>query len=490
MRKIALLALLLAIGTVYAQTPQEEYEAWKKQAMGDYGRFRQQQIDEYQNFRKKANEEYAEFVRSAWATVGKKPPEQREKEPKPPQPIVAPKQEEPRQPEPIPYKEIVPLPDVSPVPDVPIPVPQNPVGTTLHIRYFGMDVQVRKPQRAPIQLLSTKPDDIAQAWLAMSNGNCEELLADCLGIKNKLQLNDWGYILLLQRVAAGVAGEKEAPLMMHWLLAQSGYSSRLAETKKGRLEILLSFDVKVFEYAYVDLDGTFFFLLDDSGDDSDEIDVLDHSFPNEHTASLRMLTHPRLAHQSCPQRTFRSQMPPAWSLPVSVNKNLIDYFNAYPHIAANWDIYANASLSEPVKEQLYPILRKKMENLDEVNSAQALLQWIQTGFEYQTDGEQFGNERSLFADETLFYPYCDCEDRSILFSILVRDLLGLDVVLLHFPGHMATAVAFSKNVDGDYLELDGRRYIVCDPTYIGAPVGMAMPECKSQEVNVYRLSKL
>ena len=129
-------------------------------------------------------------------------------------------------------------------------------------------------------------------------------------------------------------------------------------------------------------------------------------------------------------------------------------------------------------------MRKMLEGKSGLAKAEMLLNWVQTAFEYKTDEEQFGGERSLFADESLYYPYCDCEDRSILYSILVRDLMGLDVVLLHFPGHLATAVKFMTNVEGDYLELEDGKYIVCDPTYIGAPVGLAMPEYKGKNVEI------
>ena len=44
-----------------------------------------------------------------------------------------------------------------------------------------------------------------------------------------------------------------------------------------------------------------------------------------------------------------------------------------------------------------------------------------------------------------YYPYCDCEDRSVLYSYLVRNLLKLDVVLLDYPNHIATAVCFNEN---------------------------------------------
>jgi hypothetical protein len=29
-------------------------------------------------------------------------------------------------------------------------------------------------------------------------------------------------------------------------------------------------------------------------------------------------------------------------------------------------------------------------------------------------------------------------------------------------------------VRGDYIQLDGHKFVVCDPTYIGAPVGHTM----------------
>lgn len=74
----------------------------------------------------------------------------------------------------------------------------------------------------------------------------------------------------------------------------------------------------------------------------------------------------------------------------------------------------------------------------------------------------------------------------MLFSYLVRKLLGLDVVLLDYPNHIATAVCFKGNVGGDYLMVNGRKYTVCDPTYIGASIGMTMPKFKTVAAKVLR----
>ena len=80
-----------------------------------------------------------------------------------------------------------------------------------------------------------------------------------------------------------------------------------------------------------------------------------------------------------------------------------------------------------------------------------MIDFVQRAFQYKVDDEQFGEERTLFANETLYYPYSDCEDRSLLYATLVRDLLGLDVVLLDYPEHIATAVKFNQDIDGDYM---------------------------------------
>lgn len=113
-----------------------------------------------------------------------------------------------------------------------------------------------------------------------------------------------------------------------------------------------------------------------------------------------------------------------------------------------------------------------------------LLCFVQTAFSYQVDDQQFGREKFLFPEETLFYPYSDCEDRSILFAYLVRELLGLEVIGLDYPGHVATAVRFSEEVPGDFVLCQGRKYTVCDPTYINATLGMGMPQFRGVDPQV------
>ena len=133
---------------------------------------------------------------------------------------------------------------------------------------------------------------------------------------------------------------------------------------------------------------------------------------------------------------------------------------------------------------MYPILTAAIEGLSEKDAVNKLLNFVQTAFEYEYDDRVWGEDRAFFAEETLYYPYADCEDRAVLFSRLVRDIIGLNVVLLYYPGHLAAAVEFNEEVLGDYLLYGNSKYIVCDPTYIGAPVGRTMPNMNNTEAQI------
>ena len=157
------------------------------------------------------------------------------------------------------------------------------------------------------------------------------------------------------------------------------------------------------------------------------------------------------------------------------------------NFCTRWAFYANTPMSERMKKQLYPSLRNVIQGKSQHEAANILLNFVQTAFVYEYDDKVWWEDRAFFAEESLYYPYCDCEDRSILFSRLVRDLLGLIVLLVHYPGHLATAVCFTEQVTGDYISLNNQKFVVCDPTYIGAPVGATMSDMDNATAKVILL---
>ena len=149
-----------------------------------------------------------------------------------------------------------------------------------------------------------------------------------------------------------------------------------------------------------------------------------------------------------------------------------------------WAIYANTPLSNVAKETLYPQLKQAMAALTQTEKVMVLLDWVQNAFVYEYDDKVWGDDRAFFADESLYYPYCDCEDRSILFTRMVRDLIGLPCLLVYYPGHLAAAVCLDEKVNGDYIMVGNKRFVVCDPTYINAPIGATMPGMDNSSAKV------
>ena len=467
-----------------AQNDGETFEQYKQRMQKEMADYKQRKKSELEDFRKKANEEYAAYLKQRWeelqAFKGIKPPV----EPKPPVPTPVEPDRKPTT-DPIPYKKITPL---SPTPTLPQPLLPDvppvtlPTSPSIHIDYYGFSQSVRVHPDMKIHLNNLSEDEVSRAWTLLSDERFDVTIHDLLKIKRDLQLNDWGYIQLVRQFCKGIYEKttEEAAVLQAYILSQSGIDLRLMRANE-HLYVAIPFNETIYHRTFIRVEGIPYYLMEQT--DESHFYVMNKSFAGGIVPSLRMNNTPSLPEKLTEIRVLTSNRYPEIRVSIEENQNLIDFYNDYP-LTSKWNYYSLASLSDETKEILYPTLKSKIGNLSESAAANKLINFVQTAFEYATDQEQFGYERPLFGDETFYYPFSDCEDRSILYSILVRDLLGLDVVLLHFPGHLATAVHFSSDVSGDYLLIDNIKYVVCDPTYIGANIGMAMPQYKEEGTEI------
>mgnify|MGYP006916021924 CR=1 FL=1 len=443
---------------------------------------------EYADFRDRLNAAYAERMKENWKLFQLRAAEPAPAKPEPPTPVVKP-DDKPAPTQPVPVKKVtVPTVPETPKPVKPIARPEKEEPSQYSFQFHHTPCEVHLQRNHAFVLPDASEKSASAAWKKMSESGFDIVADDCLRIKERLALNDWGFIELTKALARDFLGKgtNEAVLMQVYLLAQSGYKVRIAR-RDEKLLPLIPFSNMLYGYSYLTLDGERFFLM---GEDKEggSYSVFTEKFQGEKTPSLSFHAEPQFAESLTTPKTFSSRRYPNASASVSTNRNLIDFYNTYPTCGI-WDECSKASLSRNVKRSLYPVLKKQIAGKNELEAANILLNFVQTAFKYQTDQEQFGYERPLFGDELFYYPYSDCEDRSILFSILAHDLLRLDVVLLHFPGHLATAVRFTENVSGYYLMIDGMKYVICDPTYIDAPVGDCMPEFTNTATEIVKIYK-
>lgn len=458
-----------------------------------FEKFRQQALGTYSDFRKEVNKKYSEFIRNAWKEYKKAPAVSKPKEDERP-PVIMSEDDRDKTVEdhPITIKEVVnpPAPRPQPVPITPIQEQPQLDSRFITFTFYGTECRVRFAENSKILLPNCDNKTIATAWETLSTDAYNNTIADCLQLREEYNLCDWAYINMLKTMSEACLGQSNAAvLLMAYVYCQSGYDMRLG-VADGRLCLLYASQHVIYGQDFYFVKGKTYYPF---GTGAGTMYICEAAFPKEKPLDLAIPHAIALAYQQTPKRTIQSQRYPEIRMTVSTNKNLIDFYNTYPSsmigedFMTRWLLYANAPLEEEVSTVLSNGLKAALSGLSEKESVERLLNLVQTGFVYEYDDKVWGGDRVFFAEETLFYPYCDCEDRSILFSRLVRDVLGLKVVLVYYPGHLAAAVRFEETVHGDYINLGTDRYTICDPTYIGASIGRTMPGMDNATANVILL---
>lgn len=489
MRKLEKFSVALALLFLSGSAASAQISSFRE----EYESFREQGISTYSSFRDECNHRYSEFLKYAWEWYNSSSalPSPIEKE-KPPVVIDDEKKDEPIEDNELPYKDVTPAPVVEPQPEPVEPVKPVPVieESRFEFEYLGTLLSVRAGDSMRFYLKKLNGNSISSGWKKLMNKAYDNLLSDCLELRKDQKLCDWAYLMMLKTFSEKFLGPgNESVLLTSYLFSQSGYKMRLGMEDK-KLILMFGSNHQIYDLKYFNIDGECFYPLGEVGDN---IRLANFKFPQEKNLSLVIQSEPVLAKKESKGRTLAGKKY-ATKANCIVNTNLIGFFDSYPSSQLNdnpmtrWAMYANTPLDESVKRTLYPPLKQAVEGKSSLMAANILLNFVQTAFEYEYDDKVWGGDRAFFAEESLYYPYCDCEDRSILFSRLIRDLLGLDVVLVYYPGHLATAVKFNENVDGDYITLQQGRFVVCDPTYIGASVGMTMPSMDNNTARVILLN--
>lgn len=469
----------------------------------------------FQEYRDKRDKEFTSFLKTQWKEMETFSGLVRDKTPKPVSIPVAPEIKPKPQPEPLPDRKpapmdqptedvkpeapkpvavtppIIKVPPIEPPPKPvivkPIPVVKLPKGKTIQVNYFGQTLRFTYDPKLKVGMYSSiDANAMSRHWSSLSQGDYDALLKQINDQRQPLNLNDWGYALLINEIAKEIyPGQTNEQALFGWfMLIKGGYQARIAYDS-SRVYLLLPSRQQLFGASFFTFDKVRYYALgfDGSRLKPGRVYTYDGQYPGA-TKRLDMKldkTLNTIRKEEDKQLSFKFQ-DKTYKVNIGYDQQTVKFLKTYPQmdIGMYFTSSVNQSTGNPLLAQLKPMVEGKSEQ-DAVN---LLLRFVQTGFRYKTDQGQFGTENYLFPEETLYYPYSDCEDRSVFFAWLVRSLLNLDVVGLDFPGHIATAVRFNEAVDGDAVRYKGKRYVVSDPTYINANAGMTMPEFRSKRPGV------
>ena len=488
---LVLMMPLIATGTFDCFAQDQDL----KKLNEEFKAFEKKQTEDFQAFADSVNRDFANFLKQEWesfrAFAGDPVPEEKPKPPDQPrkeeEPVKEkPKAEKPEAPKPPPIPEVKEEPE-DPQPKepekTPKPIPERKLNKEASFDYYGVPVNFYYELAFQKPPADYGPEGIANYWLSMIESNYEEFLGDLLNMKEELNLNDWGYFKLIDEQVDRIlfAKDQNHKNALSWfLMNQSGYRCRLGLVGES-VVLLMPSKQPIFEVPYLVVDELKYYVINFKGEAKEfQSYNLEYKFAI-HPLDLSLPTLPKLSGTSTTRNVRFSFNDVQYSYRIVYNKGLVAFYDEMPSVGLDITLGSPPSLSLASSLRT---LRQDLARMGQRMAVDFLLRLVQTGFEYQLDDEQFGREKYLFAEEVLHYPYSDCEDRTALFVALIRELLGLDVIGLRFPGHVCAAVRFTEEHNGDHLVYNGQKYTISDPTYIGAPSGMTMPEHKNAKVEI------
>ena len=351
------------------------------------------------------------------------------------------------------------------------------------VNFCGQEVYVDKSLKGVCSIGNMRENAIADAYEAMCKADYKALVDDCRKVKKELNLNDWGIFLFVREASKTLCTDENAAVVMQqFLLNELGYKSKMARrADRNQMLLFVAADCQVYGHPYFTKDGLNYYNL--TSNESCQFYMCQEDSPKAKSKLNMQVNHAPALNAGMVNSVHKNR---SGSVAVSVDvpKSLMEFYGSMPQ--CDYSVYVNAEVNPSVASKVLSTLAPLVNGKGEAEAANLLINFVQTGFQYATDQEQFGYEKPFFVEELFYYPYCDCEDRSVLYSYLVRNLLKLDVVLLDYPNHIATAVCFNENVSGDFVTVGGKKYVVCDPTYIGASIGKAMPQFKNVAAKVLK----
>lgn len=328
----------------------------------------------------------------------------------------------------------------------------------------------------------------------------EELIPQFDNIVTELELNTYGYLLLIDSFVDKVFSEKskeDKKLLKWYLLVKSGFDSIVTCSEAG-FNIYCRFDEDFFYLKNVVLpEKKLRYYSIDMIDNHVESYQVERFCDDETSTSSRMvITIPNkdiikevfAIDIISVKHTFDYQGT-TFDLDIQLNKNALTFFRELPLLRKiTYYIAGSDVFRKSIHDNFDSLLNDKSfrEQID------ILLAFCQS-FDYAEDADIFGKEKYFFPEQTLFYNKSDCDDRVILFALMLKELLNIKSAIALKTNeridHLFIGIELDKEQvnlfnERDYFLHEGKVYLFCEPTGVNYKSGGRYPELFDSELSI------
>ncbi len=437
--------------------------------------FKREQQSEFAQYRDVRDQEFNNYLKSEWEeyTAKNSPPVYENPKPKHISPTVAKKIIS------VGPKIHIRVPEVQKKESISAKEKQKKKSRDISFVFYGQELSFDidpKFKRATFYPLNQS--GIAHFFDTMASSEYEATLEEIRESIKELNLNDWGVYLLVNQLAATLYQESDERKLFSWFIFNKlGYAVKVGLASKHI--VLMHYSQKViYDTPRYKFGNRLFYVVSSYAKGiSQKVYTYKQNYPQAFKPlDMTLKTLPNFQEQLQEKRLSFREYGKEYKFHYLYDKNLIDFMATYPQ--ADYETFFNAPMQEKTYRSLAEELKQYINGKNASVALNFVLNFVQKAFVYEVDQEQFGREKVMFAQETLFYNKSDCEDRAILYSYLVKELFGISVIGVKYSDHMATALYIPMK--GDSVKAGKRRFVIADPTYVNANIGESMPKYKSK----------
>ena len=314
-------------------------------------------------------------------------------------------------------------------------------------------------------------ENIAQFYDEIQATDYESVLSALLTYKQQKQANDWVYYQLIRKTAQNIspkADNYERYTLYKWFfLAKSGYDTRLVIFNDKILFYVYSND-NIYNLPVFKQNGKQYVCLNyhDYGKIDFEKEMKNASSisipEGTKTFSYKVTQLPDFTKQYSQSKelTFNYKNK-KYNFKIELNPEVDTIFKNYPVV--DFESYFNIPLSKKTYQSLIPKLKEEVEGMTDTKGVDYLMEFTRNAFLYEDDSDNFGKEKRLSPEQTLFNQHSDCDDRVALFFYLVKEIYNRPMIVLLYPTHVTIAVNFEENI-GTPVYYNNMAFTICEPT--------------------------
>lgn len=372
-------------------------------------------------------------------------------------------------------------------------------GQDVSVNFYGKKLDFRVDDKLRVNVNGVKESEVAEYFKEMAKlrNETNELWKQIDAYVKTMGLNEWGYFCIMRDLSESIIDDIDSRVLFNFYMLRNegGFKVKAARGKdSGRLVLLAAIDndKEVYSHTFFRFDENDgkqikYYLIYGGGQSQECIYTYDFAEQEKDLKQIGLDFLQTLNMGCCDVKRELSFDKIDVKIELPYNSSHIAYLDDVPMTI--FPIY----FASPISIEAQQIFNSRLDELKQqyspVQFIDIMLNFVQTAFDYKTDEQQFGYEKYFYPEEVIAYPYSDCEDRSALFAWLVSTYTDAHVIGLQYEGHLATAVCFGDDTDitGDMFSYKGKKYFVCDPTYINASIGMTMPQFKDKMPKIIKM---